>query len=617
MEKQSLIKRLLRGTWRTLDGFRRLIHLFFMLFFFLLLIGVFSSEVVFVPESAALVIAPGGVIVDELSGDPLDRALTELRGDTQSEALLRDMIDAVRRGSEDDRIKALYLQLDSLQAAGLSKLQELAEAIEAFRLSGKPIIAAGTSFGRDQYFLAAHADEIFLHPMGTVVIEGYGRFIPYFKSALDALYIDYAVWTAGEYKSFTEPFTRDDMSPEDREASRVYLDVLWAAYSDDVTSARGLDAGAMDSLAADFIDSLERADGDAAQLALDAGLVDELLTRAEVNERLAAIAGPGSNGEGGYSGIGYTAYLNAVRDDSVVVDESRRVAVLTLSGEILDGERAPGTIGGDSAAQLVRQLREDENVRALVLRVDSPGGSAFASEVILEELRAFQDTRRPLVVSMGSVAASGGYWVSMTADEIFASPTSITGSIGVGALAPTFPRALDRLGVHIDGIGTNELSGQFSLLSGLGESANAYFAQSVEHLYGEFVSSVASAREKSVAEVEAVAQGRVWAGVHALESGLVDSLGGMSEAIKAAAGRAGLEEGSYQIDYVERQLSLSESIALRLAVATGPLAKVFEIDFEWGDRVDALVSAMLDPIEYVKLHNDPRGLYSYCFCDVR
>jgi protease-4 len=617
MNKQSLFMRLLRGGWRALDGFRRLLHLFLLLFVLALLISVTSPEPVYVPESAALVVAPGGTIVDQLSGDPLDRALAELRGNAQREVLLRDLIEAINLGAADDRIKTLYLRLDALQSAGLSKLQELATAIDSFKASGKPVIASGAAFSRDQYYLAAFADEVFLHPMGVVMIEGYGRYIPYFKSALDALYIDYAAWTAGEYKSFTEPYTRDDMSDADREASRTYLDVLWKAYAQDVTAARGLSPVALDVLAENFVESLELADGNAARLAVNEGLVDELLTRREVAARLAEIAGSGPAEEGGYSGIDYAAYLSAARVADFIPPGGRKVAVVTLAGEILDGVRAPGTIGGDSSARLVRELRDDDDVRALVLRVDSPGGSAFASEVILEELRAFQDTGRPLVVSMGSVAASGGYWISMTADEIFASPTTITGSIGVGALAPTFPRALDQLGIHIDGIGTNALSGQFSQLRGLGETADAYFAASVEHLYGEFVSSVAEAREMSYADTDRVAQGRVWAGVHALDSGLVDQLGGLDAAIEAAAALAGLAAGDWHVDYVERQLSLSESIALQFASAAAPALRALEVELPWSDQIDAFVSQMLDPIEYLKLHNDPRGLYSYCFCDVR
>ena len=616
MKNPSLFMRILRGGWRALDGFRRILHLFILLFMLALIIAVTSPQPVYVPQSAALVIAPGGPLVDQLSGDPLDRALAELRGSNRGEVLLRDLIEAIRLSADDDRIKALYLRPDGLQSAGLSKLQEIAAAIAQFKQSGKPVFAAGAAFGRDQYYLASLADEVFLHPMGAVVIEGYGRYIPYFKSALDALYIDYVAWTAGDYKSFTEPFTRDDMSEEDREASRVYLDVLWNAYTQDVTASRGLSPVALDVLADNFIDSLDLAGGDAAQLALNEGLVDELLSSREITERLAEVAGEGANGDG-YSGIDYRSYLAAVRNGDIIPSGGRRVAVATLSGEILDGVQAPGTIGGDSTAALIRDLRNDDDVRALVLRVDSPGGSAFASEVILDELRAFQESGRPLVVSMSSVAASGGYWISMTADEIFASATTITGSIGVGALAPTFPRALDRVGVHIDGVGTNALSGQFSQLRGLGEDAEAWFAESVAHLYTEFVDKVAMAREQSYEEIDAVAQGRVWAGVHALESGLVDRLGGLDEAIEAAAALAGLAEGDWRVEYVERELSLSESIALQFASATAPVLSALQIDLPWPQGLQALVADLLDPIAYLERHNDPRGLYSYCFCDVR
>jgi protease-4 len=609
--------RLLRGGWRLLDGLRRILHLMLLLVVLVLLSAIFAREQVHVPDSAALVIAPRGVIVDQLSGDALDRALSELRGNAQPESLLRDLIEAIRRGSEDRRIRALYLQLDGLEGAGLSKLQELAAALEEFRSTGKPIIAAGSSFGRDQYYLAAQADELFMHPMGSVVIEGYGRFIPYFKSALDALYIDYASWTAGEYKSFTEPYTRDEMSDEDREASSLYLDVMWNAYAADVTAARDLDPAALDDLADNFVDSLSRAGGDPARMALDAGLVDELLTREAVDARLAEVAGPSATDAHSYSGIGYREYLQAAGEDGPVLDENRTVAVLTLAGEILDGVQAPGSIGGDSAVRVLRRLRDDDNVRALVLRVDSPGGSAFASEVILEELRAFQESGRPLVVSMGSVAASGGYWISMSADEIFASPTTITGSIGVGALAPMFPRALERLGIHIDGVGTNALSGQFSQLRGLGESADAFFSQSVRHLYTEFVGKVADSRDMSYEAIDTVAQGRVWAGVHALEYGLVDALGGLDAAVEAAAALAGLEEGDYRVEHVEQELSLSEAVALQFAMAAAPAFEMFNFDGLLSGRVGTLVRTLLDPLDYVGLYNDPLGLYSYCFCDVR
>ena len=615
MKKPSFVFRVLRGGWRLLDSVRRVLHLLVLLFVLAIFIALSAGEPVYVPNSAALVVAPRGVIVDQLTGDPLDQALSEIAGNAQQESLLRDILSAIRSGAADARIKVLYLQLDAFQGAGLSKLQEIADAVEEFKDSGKPVIAAGAAFGRDQYYLAALADDVFLHPMGAVVVEGYGRFVPYYKSALDALYIDYVAWTAGDYKSFTEPYTRDDMSDEDREASSVYLDALWSAYTADVTAARGIGATALDTLADTFAESLAEVGGDAAQLAVESGLVDELLTRAQVEARLADIAG--SSGNGGYSGIGYSDYVAAVGSGFGNGDSSRTVAIVTLAGEIFDGWQPPGTIGGDTAAQLIRDISNDPDVRALVLRVDSPGGSAFASEVILEELQAWQQSNRPLVVSMGSVAASGGYWISMSADEIFASPTTITGSIGVGALAPTFPRALERIGVNIDGIGTNALSGQFSQLRGLGPAADSYYAQSVQHLYGEFVSKVADARGTSFESIDAVAQGRVWAGTHAMDSGLVDALGDLDDAVEAAAALAGLEPGDYAVEFVEQQLSFAESVALQFATVSAPLLRVFDVSPPWSAGLDALVRTVLDPFEYVGLYNDPQGLYSLCLCDVR
>jgi protease-4 len=431
------------------------------------------------------------------------------------------------------------------------------------------------------------------------------------------VYIDYSVWSAGEYKSFTEPYTRDDMSPADREASALYLDVLWREYSADVVAARGLDEAAMNRLASEFSSLLRMANGDAAQMALDFGLVDELMTRGEVNQHLAEIVGTQDERNEQFAGIGFTDYLGAVRDPRENFGQDNKLAVLTLAGQIYDGNQAPGSVGGDSTAQLVRQARQDENVKALVLRVDSPGGSAFASEIILNELEAFQATDRPLVVSMGSVAASGGYWVSMTADEIWASATTITGSIGVGALVPTFPRALDRLGIHIDGIGTNRLAGQFSVLRGIGEDADQYYAQSVSNLYEQFVAKVSEGRDREQAEIESVAQGRVWAGTHALDSGLVDQLGSLDDAIRSAAGLAGLESESYRVEYVERELSFSESLALQFAQAVSPVLEYFSIDAPWSASIKRVVEAVLDPVEFLERQNDPRGLYSYCFCDVQ
>lgn len=617
MANQFWLFRWIRGALRLLDRLRRVLHLVFLLLVFAIVLTLAAPDRVLVPRSAALVIAPEGVLVDQLSGDPLDRALAEIQGSLQRETLLRDVLDAIALAADDERIRAIYLRLDGLAGGGLSKLEEFTKALETFRQSGKPVIAAGDSFTRDQYYVAAHADEVYLHPMGLVLIEGYGRYVPYFKSALDLVYVDYNVWTAGEYKSFVEPYTRDDMSPEDREASLAYLGELWGGYQADVVTARGLGEGAIQQFADAYAELLVEAGGDTALAALNAGLIDSLSTRGQINERLIEVAGGRPNEPDEFSGIDYRAYLANVRDADGSSASESKVAVLVLAGTIYDGSEPPGSIGGDSTAQLVREIGRDEDIKALVLRVDSPGGSAFASEIILDELKTFQASGRPLVVSMGSVAASGGYWVSMSADEIWASESTITGSIGVGAVLPTFDRTLDRIGIHVDGVGTTELAGQLSQLRALGADVSTLLEQSVEHLYAKFVGQVAENREREIADIERVAQGRVWAGTDAIEHGLVDRLGDLDDAIASAAELAGLETGFYDVEYVERELGFSEMLALRLAAVSQPVLSRLGFDIRWGRAVSAWIEAATTPLQFLERQNDPRGLYAYCFCDVR
>src|SRR5688500_9926591 len=267
------------GIWRALDRLRRVLHLILLLGLFLFLIVASVGERVFIPQAAALVIAPRGVLVDQLSGDALDRALARAQGAPLRETLVRDVVDALRSARDDERIKAVVLDLDEMTGAGLSKLQDIAVELRHFKESGKPVIAVGDGFTRDQYYLAAQADDVYMHPMGLVLVDGYSRFLPYFKSLLEKIYVDVNVWTVGEYKSFVEPITRDDMSPEDEEASKVFLDALWDAYQADVTSARGMPAPALQRYADDIVALLDEADGNTARLAMNYGLVDELLTR--------------------------------------------------------------------------------------------------------------------------------------------------------------------------------------------------------------------------------------------------------------------------------------------------------------------------------------------------
>ncbi len=619
MEKRAWPIRILTAVWHGLDRLRRLLHLVVLLFIFLVLIVAAVGDRVLVPGAAALVIAPKGNLVDQLSGDPLTRAVARARGTPLQETLARDIIEALRAARDDARIKAVVLQLDGMNGSGLSKLQEVAAELAHFRESGKTVIAVGDAFSRDQYYLAAHADRVYMHPMGMVLVDGYSRYLPYYKSALDKLYIDYNVWTVGEYKSFVEPITRDGMSPQDEEASRAYLSALWNAYQADVTTARKLPGPALQSYADDIVKLLTNAGGDTAKLAVDYGLVDELLTRDAMRERIRTAVGEEvtpQNGGDDYTAIGlddYVRSLDLARKPSRSAD---KVAVIVASGTILDGRQPSGSIGGDSLAELIRKVRFEKSVKALVLRVDSGGGSAFASDVILRELQLFKDSGRPLVVSMSSVAASGGYWISMAANEIWASPTTLTGSIGVGATIATFPRTLAALGVHVEGIGTTQLSGAFETTRPMRDAIKGLIRESVKNTYAEFITKVAEHRSRPLEQIEASAQGRVWVGTDALDRGLVDHLGTFADALKAAASLAKLTEGRYGVEYVEPDLTLSERLAMSLATKAVPLVdKVFGLP-HWSAMVTQAVESALEPLAFIARWNDPRGMYAYCFCDV-
>jgi protease-4 len=617
---RGVVMRVIAALWRGLDRVRKVLHLALLLAFFTVLLASLVGERVFVPSAAALVIAPHGVIVDQLSGDPLERAIAKARGTPAQETLLRDLVDAIRAARDDDRIKMIVLQLDAMTGAGLSKLQELAAELARFKESGKPVHASGDGFTRDQYYLAARADRIYLHPMGSVLIDGYSRYLPYYKSALDKVLIDYNVWTVGEYKSFVEPITRDDMSPEDEQATRAYLGALWSAYQSDVTTARGLPAQALQRYADQAVTLLEEAGGDAAELALDYGLVDEILPRDLMRARIRTAMGE-ETGEDDradeYPSIGADAYVKSIRMTSPPIEHPSKVAVIVASGTILDGVQPPGSIGGDSFAQLVQQVREDERVKALVLRVDSGGGSAFASDVILRELEAFQESDRPLVVSMGSVAASGGYWISMAANEIWASPTTLTGSIGVGATIPTFQRSLDWVGVHVDGVGTTELAGAFDVTRGFGDNVKALIRQAVEDVYADFIDKVAEHRNRPVEEIDRAARGRVWIGGDALDRGLVDRLGTLTDAIESAAELAGLEADGYTVEYVEQELSFAEQLVLELTAGVLPAIDALLERPRWPATVSRWLETAMEPLAFLDRLNDPRGIYAYCFCDTR
>ncbi|MCK6370437.1 MAG: signal peptide peptidase SppA [Gammaproteobacteria bacterium] len=617
MSKPNVFVRFLGGIWQVLNTLRRVLHLLLLLVIFgLLLVGMVGTPVR-VPSSAALILDPEGELVEQLAGDPLERALGELQGDGVRQVLVQDLVESLEAAATDDRIKAVVLRLELLDAAGLPRLQAVAAALGKVREAGKKVIAIGDSFDQGQYYLAAHADEVYLNDLGAVYVDGFGYYRTFFKSALDKLRVDLNVFRVGEYKSFVEPFIRDDMSAEDKAASRQWLQAMWTVYQRDVAGARKLSAQFIDEYANEFAARLQDAGGSASRVALEGGLVDKLMSRQEFRDHMIGVVGEMEGGDGEFSQIDYRSYLSANRKTPAMDFSADQVGVIVASGQIVDGQAPPGTIGGDSLAALVQQAAVDDAIKAVVLRVDSPGGSMFASEVVLDELRALQDAGKPLVVSMGTLAASGGYYISMFADEIWASESTITGSIGVGALVPTFDRGLDALGIHVDGIGTTELSGQLRLDRPLGEDARRILDSSVQDAYRIFVDRVAEAREMEFAQADEIARGRVWIGSDAQQLGLVDTIGDLSGAIDAAAGLAGLESGAYGVEYLEPELPFLAQLLRDYAIRVTNHLAATGLRLNRNRALEGLLATGERQWTALRDFNDPRGLYYLCGCDVR
>lgn len=605
------IRRLFRFLWRALDFTRRLaFNLLFLFFLLLLLVALLAGEDEEVPDNVALVLSPEGEIVEQLSYvSPAALLLREgVEEEVREETLLRDLTDAIDLARDDARIAVLVLDLEHLQTAGLSKLQEIGGAIRRFRESGKPVIASGDYYTQNQYYLAAHAGEVYLHPMGGILLPGYGIYRTYFKSTLDQLLVQVHAFQVGTYKSALEPFLRDDMSPQAREANMAWLDVLWEAYGNDVAAQRNLPLGAIHEYVDGMAVHLDQVDGDVAQLALTQGLVDSLMTRDQVRQRLIELVGETG---GDFRRIRADRYLRLVRPTHELTGLlADRVGVIAACGTILDGKQRPGQIGGDSLAELLRKARRDGKIRAVVLRLDTGGGSAFASEVVRQELLLTRGAGKPVVASLSSVAASGGYWIASAADEVWAAPTTITGSIGIFGAFPTFERSLDAIGVHADGVGTSELAGAFDPRRPLQPAVAAIMQRLVERGYRRFLDVVAQGRDMSPEEVDAVAQGRVWAGATARELGLVDHLGDLQAAIAAAARLADLEE--YDVTYVEQEPTPREQLLHLLSSWTGGFFGAIDLP------ALRLLEAAAGEFAIIAHMNDPQGVYAWCMtCDAR
>ena len=553
----------LKGLWHALDGLRKVLHLVLLLVLFGLVVAASRSSLPFIPGSAALVIAPQGRIVEQLSGDALDRAWLDATGEGSPETRLQDLLDVIGAAADDERVTALVLDLGSLERAGLPALEDVGLAIDAFRASGKKVFAWGAYFDQRQYYLAARADEVYLDPFGAVIIPGYGYFRQYLKGTADKLAIDVHVFKVGTHKSAPDTFTRSDMSPEDREEARRWVGVLWDGWKERVAAARGLEPARLQVYADEAAEGVRRAEGDQAQYALAAGLVDGLKTYEQFEERVAEVAGEDLS-EHSYRAVDWKPYLTVLRSERALHREAdHNVGVIVAAGDMLNGDQPPGTIGGDSLSALLREARYDDSIDAVVLRIDSPGGSVFAAEQIRREIAALREAGKPVVASMASVSASAGYYIAAAADKILAAPTTITGSIGVLLILPTFERTLDKVGVTSDGFGTTALSGADRLDRKLNPVLAEVLQASVENSYRQFVAHVAQARERPFDEVDSLAQGRVWAGTDAKAAGLLDEFGSTGQAIEEAA-RLGSLPDDYGVEWLEQSLTWRELLVQRM-----------------------------------------------------
>jgi protease-4 len=599
--------------WRMLEGVRKVLHLILLLVIFGFVLAALHTSVPTIPKTAALVVAPEGELVEQLSSDPLRRAFGQASGGPAPETLLRDVIDSIEAAKSDERIKLIVLDLSNLGTSGLSKLQEIGAALRDFKAAGKRVVVAADTLDQTQYYLAAQAGEVYLDPLGLVYVDGFSYYRMFLKDAIDKLGVDVNVFRAGTFKSYTDQFSRSDMAPSEREESSVWLQALWNSYSQDVTRARSLSPSALNDYVADAPAALAAVNGDAAKLAMQRGLVTALKSRRQLADDLKSIVGEDPDSHS-FNSIGMSQYLSAIRSKlSLKPKSDSKIGIVVAAGEILDGHQPPGKIGGESTADLLRQARYDKAVKAVVLRVDSPGGSMFASELILREVQALRKAGKPVVVSMSTYAASGGYYISAAANQIFASPTTLTGSIGVFSVVPTFERTLEKIGVKVDGLGTTPLAGALRLDRPLDDASRRILQSSVDHAYDEFLHRVGEGRKKSPEDVDKIAQGRVWAGVDAQRIGLVDHLGGLKDAIDAAA-KLGELGSNYDVDYIEPELSLREELLMQLRseiVHVGRMAGLFAPE----DTIERALDPIVQRAQEIAELNDPRGLYAYCWCE--
>lgn len=614
------------GFWAFLCAFGRginvvrlvIINLIFFLFLLILLLlalgGYLGSRAQHVIQNdSVLVIKPKGDLVEQYSIDAMQRALAQLAGNPPKQVQLRDLVATIDAAAKDTRITRILLEPGEMRGGGFAALREVGAALDRFRAAGKPVIVWAPELDQGQYYLAAHADRILIDPQGGVMITGLANYRLFYKDLLDKLGVDVHLFRVGQFKSAAEPYILDHASPEAKEADSFWMGGLWDIYIDEVAKLRKLDPATLRADINTLPEKIAGARGDLGQLSLQQHLVDGVATPSELEAMMRKEGVPaGKKGEG-FRQVTFDRYSANLPDTTNSLTPG--VSVVVAEGEISGGKQPQGEVGGDSTAALIRAAREDKRTKALVLRVNSPGGEVYAAEQIRREVALTREAGIPVVVSMGNVAASGGYWISMNADRIYAEPNTITGSIGIFGMVLTVPGTLDKLGVKSDGVGTSPLAGGFDITRPLDPKVGTVIQATIEKGYRDFVGQVAKARGKPYDAIDAIAQGRVWTGQQALERGLVDQVGGLGEAVVDAAQRAKLGK-QYPVRYVEEPLGGFEQLLIGINEnAMVQMGQAYGVRLPtWVAHIDAMAP------EWKLLRSAQSGrtnVYAYCFCSPR
>ena len=569
--KPGPIRTFFQYLWNAVNFTNHLVFNLIMLFILIGILAVISagmSAKSFTPlrDNTALVLDLEGVLVEQRTVDSISTALAEAQGGGEREILLRDVLRIIKAAKKDPHITHLVLNTDGYNAAGMASTREIAAALKDFKTSKKPVYAFADNYEQKQYLLAAQADKIFMDPEGAFFPEGLGRYRLFYREALqDKLGLDVHLFRVGEFKSAAEPYILDAASEESKQADLFWMNDIWQRYLQQVGTARGIAPEAISTAINELPQRLAAVKGNLAQLALNEKWVDGLKTAYEMERYLVDQGVAFDDESGSFQQIDMIDYLGHVNSKEMTKPQADAVAVVVAQGEIVDGEQPQGMVGGVTTSALIRAAREDDEIKALVLRVDSPGGSVFASEQIRREVELTKAAGKPVVVSMANVAASGGYWISMNADRIYADESTITGSIGIFGLMIRAPRTLEKIGVRSDGVTTTPWAAAFDMTRPMDDPTKQVVQSVIEHGYSQFISKAAKARKQTPEVIDANARGRVWSGAQAKEKGLIDAFGGLQVAIDDAAARAKLGKNDYRVDYIEEPMSPFEQFISNLA----------------------------------------------------